>query len=137
VYQNLSGLPIAASGYVVSNAQIAPSLGRNLGSCRGQVPCNGSATINNLFEPNTEFEDRLTQLDLRLSKIIRAGRTRLTANFDIYNLLNANTVLSRNNTYSPTSSAWGRPAACWPPGCSKSAPSSILTAGWCQDRTDG
>jgi len=111
VYQNLSGLPIAASGYVVSNAQIAPSLGRNLGSCRGQVPCNGSATINNLFEPNTEFEDRLTQLDLRLSKIVRAGRTRLTANFDIYNLLNANTVLSRNNTYSPTSNAWGTPSS--------------------------
>ena len=95
----------------VSNAQIATSLGRNLGSCRGQVPCTGTATINNLFEPNTQFEDRLTQLDLRLSKIIRAGRTRLTANFDIYNMLNGNTILSRNNTYSPTSNAWGTPSS--------------------------
>ena len=34
-----------------------------------RVPvCNGTVTLNNLFEPNTEFADRLTQLDLRLTK---------------------------------------------------------------------
>jgi hypothetical protein len=109
VYQNLPGVPILANGYVVSNAQIAASLGRNVGSCRGQVPCNGTVTINNVFAPNTEFEERLTQMDLRMTKIVRLGRTRLTANFDIYNLLNSNTILSRNNTYSPTSTGWGTP----------------------------
>jgi hypothetical protein len=34
LYQNLAGLPISANGYVVGNAQIAPLLGRNVGSCR-------------------------------------------------------------------------------------------------------
>jgi hypothetical protein len=111
VYQNMPGLAIAANGYVVPNAQVAPSLGRNLGSCRGQVPCTGTVTLNNLFEPNTEFEERLTQLDVRFSKIVRLGRTRLTGNFDIYNLTNSNTILSRNNTYAPTSTAWGTPAS--------------------------
>jgi Carboxypeptidase regulatory-like domain len=111
VYQNMPGLTISANGLVVPNAQIVGSLGRNLGSCRGQVPCTGTATISTLFEPNTEFEDRLTQLDLRFSKIIRVGKGRMTANFDMYNLTNSNTILSRNNTYSPTSTAWGTPAS--------------------------
>src|SRR5262249_35792 len=76
VYQNMPGLAIAANGYVVPNAQIAGSLGRNLGSCRGQVPCTGTVTLANLFEPNTQFEERLTQLDLRFSKIVKVGRGR-------------------------------------------------------------
>ncbi len=111
VYQNMPGLAIAANGYVVPNAQIAGSLGRNLGSCRGQVPCTGNVSLSSLFEPNTQFEERLAQLDLRFSKIVRLGKGRMTANFDIYNLTNSNTILSRNNTYSPTSSAWGTPAS--------------------------
>ena len=43
--------------------------------------------------------------------IIRVGKGRMTANFDMYNLTNSNTILSRNNTYSPTSTAWGTPAS--------------------------
>ena len=108
VYQNLAGVPILAGSYSVTNAQIMPSLGRNLGSCKGQVPCNGTVTINNLFEPNTQFEDRLQQLDLRFSKTIAFGRSSVVANFDIYNVFNANTVLNRNNTYS-TAATWGQP----------------------------
>jgi hypothetical protein len=72
VFQNLPGIPIAAS-YVATNAQIAPTLGRNLGSCSTRVPCTGTLTLNNLFEPNTRFEDRLTQVDVRLTKIVRSA----------------------------------------------------------------
>jgi hypothetical protein len=109
VYQNLSGVPILANSYSVTNAQVAPSLGRNLGSCRGQVPCNGTVSINNLFEPNTQFEERLQQLDLRFSKTFAFGGQRsIVANFDVYNVFNANTVLNRNNTYS-TGPTWGQP----------------------------
>ena len=35
-YQNIPGIPITAT-YPGPNAQIAPSLGRNIGSCRGAV----------------------------------------------------------------------------------------------------
>jgi hypothetical protein len=109
VYQNLAGVPILASSYSVTNAQVAPSLGRNIGSCRGQVPCTGTVTINNLFEPNIQFEDRLQQLDLRFSKAFSLGSARsIIANFDVYNVFNANTVLNRNNTYS-TGPTWGQP----------------------------
>jgi carboxypeptidase family protein len=108
VYQNLSGVPILGSGYSVTNAQIAPSLGRNLAACRGAVPCTATVSLNNLFEPNTQFEDRLQQLDLRFSKVLPIGRGRVIGNFDVYNIFNANTILNRNNTYSTTSS-WGKP----------------------------
>src|SRR4051812_12690774 len=66
--QNLKGIPVAAS-YTVTNAQAKSSLGRDLASCRGAAVCNGTATVN-LIEPNTVFEDRLTQVDLRLTKIL-------------------------------------------------------------------
>jgi hypothetical protein len=108
VFQNLAGVPILATAWSVPNAQIAPSLGRNLGSCRGQIPCNGTVSISNVIAPNTQFEERLTQLDLRFSKTIPLGRLRVVANFDIYNLFNANTILNRNNTYS-SGTTWGTP----------------------------
>jgi hypothetical protein len=108
VIQSLPGVPILATGYSVGNAVISQSLGRNLGSCRGQAPCNGTLSLSNLFEPNTRFEERLSQVDVRFSKTIRVGAARLVANFDIANLLNANTILNRNNTYS-TGTTWGRP----------------------------
>src|SRR3990172_8395952 len=43
-YQNTSGIPIRAI-YPASNAEILPSLGRNLASCRGAATCNANATI--------------------------------------------------------------------------------------------
>ena len=100
-YQNLAGFPDAAS-FVATNSQIAPSLGRNLGQCGTSATCNGTATISSLFAPNTIFEDRLSQLDLRFTKIVRVGRARVQGMFDIYNLFNSSTILSINSRYGPT-----------------------------------
>jgi len=98
IYQNSAGIPITAS-YVATNAQILPSLGRNLGSCRGAATCTGNLTVE-LIPPNTVFEPRLQQVDLRFSRIIRLGGTRrLRADFDVYNLLNASNVIGMNTTY--------------------------------------
>ena len=111
VLQNLPGIPITAS-YVASNGEIAPTLGRNLGQCRDAAVCNGTVTLANLFEPNTEFADRLSQLDLRFSKVVHVGRQRIQGLFDIYNVFNANTVLSINNRLTPgAANAWLRPTA--------------------------
>ena len=38
--------------YLATNAEISPSLGRNLGSCGGRVPCTGTATFD-LFPNRT------------------------------------------------------------------------------------
>jgi hypothetical protein len=105
-FQNLSGIPIAAT-YVASNAEVAPSLGRNLAACSNRVPCNATTGAIQLIEPNQTFEDRLNQVDLRFTKIFSLGRTRIQGMFDIYNLLNANTVLVTNARYGPS---WLRPA---------------------------
>lgn len=75
-FQNLPGIPILAS-YVATNAQIAPSLGRNLGQCGTAATCNGTVTIANVFAPNTEFDDRLTQVDVRLLQPIAILPARL------------------------------------------------------------
>jgi hypothetical protein len=108
VFQNLAGLPIAVSRSY-SNAEIRPSLGRDLGSCRNVTPCTGTLTINNLIEPFTMREDRLTQLDLRATKTFNLGPKRLQAMFDVYNVFNAATILSQVSTYSPGPTGWLRP----------------------------
>jgi hypothetical protein len=115
--QSLPGIPIAAT-YVATTAQVAPSLGRNLAACGNRVPCN--ATTGNTFfagttlqsgirliEPNKMFEDRLNQVDIRFTKIVRLGKTRIQGMFDIYNIFNANTVLVTNTRYGPS---WLQPA---------------------------
>jgi carboxypeptidase family protein len=101
IYQNSAGIPITAT-YTATNAQIAPSLGRNLGSCRGAATCNGNLSIE-LIPNNTMFEPRLQQVDLRFSRLFRlGGNSRLRAGLDIYNVLNASNVLSINTTYGTT-----------------------------------
>lgn len=97
-YQNIPGVPYAAN-YTVSNAAVAGSLGRNLGSCRGAATCTGTVTIANLFEPNTIFGERIQQFDLRTSKRMNWGPLNITAKFDVYNVFNANPVLAVNTTY--------------------------------------
>jgi hypothetical protein len=92
-FQSLPGAPIPAI-YNVPNAQIAPSLGRNLAGGAATAPVA-------LVTPYEVFEDRINQLDLRVAKQIRAGRTRFQAIVDIYNALNASAVLSSNPTYGP------------------------------------
>ena len=98
IYQNSPGIPITAQ-YVVSNAAILPSLGRNLGSCRGAATCNANVTLD-LLPPTELFEPRLQQLDLRFSRIVRLGGTRrLRGDIDLYNVFNAGNVISMNTTY--------------------------------------
>jgi hypothetical protein len=46
------------------------------------------------------FEGRRNQIDLRLTKVFKMGQNaRLQVNFDAYNVVNANPVLTINTTY--------------------------------------
>jgi hypothetical protein len=56
-------------------------------------------TIPNIIAPQTQFEGRLNQLDLRLTKTFKTGRSRIQGMFDVYNVLNASTILSINTRY--------------------------------------
>jgi hypothetical protein len=98
-YQNLTGPSITAS-YTATNAQIAPSLGRNLSS-----GANGNATLQ-IIAPGTVYGARAQELDVNLRKFIKVGHGRVSGNIDIFNVLNRSDVLSYNTTYGP---AWLRP----------------------------
>ena len=103
IYQNSPGIPITAS-LVVPNASIVPSLGRNLSACPTNIggACTANVTVE-LIPPRTMFEERLQQVDLRISRVFRLGGSRrLRGNFDVYNLFNASNVLNMNTTYGPT-----------------------------------
>jgi Carboxypeptidase regulatory-like domain len=104
IYQNSSGIPITAS-YVATNAEMFPSLGRNLGSCRGAATCTANLTVE-LIPPNSVFEPRLQQVDLRFSRLFQFGPRKLRGDVDIYNILNASNVLNMNTTYSPPGGVW-------------------------------
>jgi len=65
----------------------------------------------NLVEPGSMYGDRLNQLDFRVAKILRFGRSRTTVGFDVYNLVNSDAVLTYNQTFSPTTTTWLRPTS--------------------------
>jgi hypothetical protein len=98
-YRNFPGAQITAS-LVVPNAQIAPSLGRNLSS-----GANGTATVQ-LIAPGEMYGGRQQQVDFRISKREKIGRSRVTVNLDLFNLFNATGVVTLNTTYGPN---WQRP----------------------------
>jgi hypothetical protein len=102
-FQSLPG-PEILGAWAVSNAQVAPSLGRNL--------AGGAATTTvQLVSPGTLYGQRLNQLDFRMMKSFTSGTWRIRPMIDFYNLLNVNTVLTQNNTYG---AAWQRPLAIEP-----------------------
>ena len=95
--QSFPGQEILAN-YVASNAEIAPSLGRNLsgGAVNVTVP---------LIAPGTMYGPRSTMLDMRIGKPLRFGRLRATPSLDIYNVFNSNNVTVLSWQYE----VWQRP----------------------------
>jgi hypothetical protein len=92
VYQNLPGTNYTALT-TVTTAEVAPSLGRPLaGGVR-------TVTVDLLERFKYYLDDRINQLDVRLSKIFRVGRSRIQANLDLYNALNDATVLQVRGQY--------------------------------------
>ncbi len=91
-FQSVPG-PQLAANYVALNSQIQPSLGRPLSG--------GAANVTvNLISPGSMYGERANQLDWRFSRGFKfAGGRRVTANLDIYNLLNVSTVIQENSSY--------------------------------------
>jgi hypothetical protein len=116
--QNVSG-PAVEANYPAPNSLIAPSLGRNLASCGTQTVCSATALVA-LYAPWSHFEPRRTQLDMRLSKVLKLGAAaRLQGNLEVYNVLNASNVLGVVSTYGPnwqTPAGVGQGAAAFMPG---------------------
>ena len=102
VFQRLAGLPgrYVTGGlthnqvtYRASNAEIAPSLGRDLSGGASK-----SVTIP-IVPPGEVFFDATHALDVRISKIVRIGDVRIQGNVDFNNLYNTAGVQSFNTTF--------------------------------------
>jgi hypothetical protein len=90
-YQSKPGAQLTAN-FIASNAMVAPSLGRNLSG-------NAANVSINLVAPGALYGDRINELDFRLAKILRFGRTRTQVGLDLYNALNSSAVQTYNQTY--------------------------------------
>ena len=53
----------------------------------------------NIVEPGKLYGDRINQLDFRVAKILRVGRTRTQLGMDVYNLTNSSAIQTYNQTY--------------------------------------
>jgi hypothetical protein len=96
--------PQLAANYTVTNAIALPSLKRNLSS--------GNVTVN-LVEPGTLYADSRTNIDFRIAKLLRYGRTRTQIGLDIYNLTNTDVVTSYNQNF-VAGGAWLTPTGIQP-----------------------
>ena len=109
-FQSLAGPQLWAQQDTL-NAEVRPSLGRNLSSCR-TATCEEGTILLDLIPQGTLYGDRINQVDLRVAKTIRVGRFSVRPRVSVYNLLNANPVLQYNDRFN----------ASWP------APNTILMA---------
>jgi len=107
-FRSVAGRPIDAD-WRAPNSVIAGSLGRNLSKCGSKsfAACTSVVSIP-LIPPYTKFLDRRNMLDIRFSKAANMGGARLTANLDIYNVLNGNQILGVNERFG---ASWLTPAA--------------------------
>jgi hypothetical protein len=90
-----------AANLVVPNATVAQTLGRSLAG-------NASSVTVNLIAPQTLFGDRINQVDFRVAKTLRFGRSRARVGVDIFNLLNSNVPQGYLQTFGAT---WLRPTS--------------------------
>jgi len=92
-FRSEQGAQLAAN-WQVPSATAAQTLGRPLSGSAASV------TVN-LVTPGTLYGDRNNLLDFRLAKVIRLKRTRTNVGIDVYNVMNADTVLTYNSTFTP------------------------------------
>ena len=60
-----------------------------------------NATIN-LIPPGALYGDRVNELDFKIAKILKFGRTRTNVGIEIYNILNSAAVLTYNQNFNTT-----------------------------------
>jgi hypothetical protein len=89
--KNLPGPEILAT-FTATNALISPSLGRPLAGGASNVALQ-------IVEPRSLYGDRINQVDLRFSKLLRFGSTRASVGIDLYNAFNSNAEVALNGAY--------------------------------------
>jgi Carboxypeptidase regulatory-like domain len=84
--------PMLAADYAVPNEQVAATLGRSLS---GDAP---NVTVN-LIAPGARRGDRINEIDIRIAKLLKFGRSHVMLAVDLYNALNSSAVLTYNTAF--------------------------------------
>jgi hypothetical protein len=75
----------------------------NYAVVRSILPTLTQTTVNvRLNEPGSEYNDRVNQLDVNLSKSFRSGRVEIRPELALFNALNASPVITQINTFGPS-----------------------------------
>ena len=106
-FQSLPGRDVLARA-PIANADIAPSLGRNLASCPAAPAACTSRRSVGLTPAATQFLDRVNTLNLGLAKSLSIGEYRVKGTVELYNVFNDSTVL---NIITNFGSSWLRPTS--------------------------
>ena len=101
-FSSIPGPGIRADYTVTSAIAGRPIIGSTTGT---------ASTVVNLVEPNSLFLDYQNRLDMRIGKTFRIDNKRMQGFADIFNVLNAGTVMSVNQTYGAVAAtnAWLTP----------------------------
>ena len=107
----LSGVLQTADGFNTATPP-APLLTQNPDNHDGLYSYNVTRTILPslvqtgvavfLDEPGANIMPRVTQVDFAVSKTLQLRRVRVTPQIDVFNALNANTLLTRRTAFGPT-----------------------------------
>jgi hypothetical protein len=114
-FQSIPGIELAAN-YAAINSDLArPVSDGGLGRLpTGAVSPLATTTVS-LIQPGSLYGDRFNQIDLRIGKVLRYGRTRAVVGVDLYNLLNSATISGASATYA----TWLAPSAIVAPRLTK------------------
>jgi hypothetical protein len=108
---------------ITANWQVPNSV---IAAALGHLPPGATATGTTTIlltdnEHRVYSGERRTQIDLRLAKIVRFGRTRTDVGVDLFNLFNANPATQWNQTYiygtddAPRPGGWSTPTGLYAP----------------------
>jgi hypothetical protein len=101
-FSSIPGPGVRADYTVTSAIAGRPIIGSTTGT---------ASTVVNLVQPNSLFLDYQNRLDMRIGKTFRIDNKRMQGFADVFNVLNAGTVMSVNQTYGAVAAtnAWLTP----------------------------
>jgi hypothetical protein len=101
-FASIPGPGIRADYTVTSALAGRPIIGSTTGT---------ASTVVNLVQPNSVFLDYQRRLDMRVGKTFTLNRTKIQGFADVFNVFNAGTVMSVNQTYGAVAAtnAWMTP----------------------------
>ena len=91
-FQSIPGPPVRADSTVTERAPGVPLV--NASQDTALQPWNFAGFLTVL---GSEYGERLNQMDFRIGKIFRVGKTKTVVNLDLYNIFNRSAVTAENN----------------------------------------